>query len=340
MKVLFWNACLEEWTGLRREQMLQRDVRERLPQLWEPRYAARLRDLFENGAPAIFSSQLHPHFVPAPLRSGRLRVQHTTAVAVPADRGGFHALVTVQDVTPLTDAMTQLQKARDEARQRASTDGLTGVANRGHFLDIDGARDRHLQAPPPRPVAADARRRPLQGGQRHLRPRRGRCNAGDAGRGLPQGPARGRPARPAGRRRVRGAAARDPGRDRRPGGGAPARRRWRRAASTGRAGGCRSRSASASPASRPRATPSTSCWRARTRRSTRPSARAATASCCAEQPLVASLDLIARSLEQARAGVQSSAGSPPGAIFTRRGSKRASGSTRSRCAAMTSSMSL
>jgi hypothetical protein len=37
---------------------------------------------------------------------------------------------------------------------------------------------------------------------------------------------------------------------------------------------------------------------------------------------------------------QSSGGSPPGAIFTSRGSNRASGSTRSRCAAMTSSMSL
>ncbi len=37
---------------------------------------------------------------------------------------------------------------------------------------------------------------------------------------------------------------------------------------------------------------------------------------------------------------QSSGGSPLGAILTRRGSKRASGSTRSRCAAITSSMSL
>ena len=138
MRLLFWNTCLEEWTGLRREEVLGRDVRDRLPQLWEPRYAGRLRDLFANAAPAIFSSQLHPHLVPAPLRSGRLRVQHTTAVAVPADGGGFHALVTVQDVTGLTDAMVALRKARDEARQRASTDGLTGVANRTHFLELAG----------------------------------------------------------------------------------------------------------------------------------------------------------------------------------------------------------
>ncbi len=34
MRVLFWNACLEEWTGLSREEVLGRDLRERLPQLW------------------------------------------------------------------------------------------------------------------------------------------------------------------------------------------------------------------------------------------------------------------------------------------------------------------
>lgn len=138
LRLLFWNACLEEWTGLLRQDMLGRDVRDRLPQLWEPRYAGRLRELFEHGAPAVFSSQLHPHFVPAPLRSGRLRVQHTTAVAVPSEGGGYHALVAVQDVTSLTDAMVALRQARDEARLRASTDALTGVANRAHFLDMAG----------------------------------------------------------------------------------------------------------------------------------------------------------------------------------------------------------
>src|SRR5262249_57774681 len=44
--------------------------------------------------------------------------------------------------------------------------------------------------------------------------------------------------------------------------------------------------------------------------------------------------------EAAALAVQSSGGSPLGAIFTRRGSKRASGSTRSCWAAITSSMSL
>ncbi|HXY39672.1 MAG TPA: diguanylate cyclase [Vicinamibacteria bacterium] len=135
LRVLFWNASLEEWTGLRRQEVLGRDVRERLPQLWQQRYATRLAGLFESGAPAVFSSQLHPHLVPAPLRSGRLRVQHTTAVAIPAPEGGYQALLTLEDVTPLTDASSALRRARDEARQRASVDALTGVDSRAHFLE-------------------------------------------------------------------------------------------------------------------------------------------------------------------------------------------------------------
>ena len=134
MRVLFWNACLEDWTGVARAQALGRDVRERVPALWEARYAGRLRDLFEGGSPAVFSSQLHPHLVTAPLRSGRLRVEHTTAVAVPAEAGGFHALFTLQDVTSLSDAVAAYRGARDEARERAATDGLTGIGNRSHFI--------------------------------------------------------------------------------------------------------------------------------------------------------------------------------------------------------------
>jgi diguanylate cyclase (GGDEF)-like protein/PAS domain S-box-containing protein len=138
LRVVFWNACLEEWTGIARADVVGRDVRERVPQLWKPRYASRLRNLFENGAPCVFSSQLHPHLVPAPLRSGRLRVEHTTAVAIPNEGGGYLALLTLQDVTSLTDAMAELRRARDEARERASTDALTGVGNRSHFLATAG----------------------------------------------------------------------------------------------------------------------------------------------------------------------------------------------------------
>jgi len=135
MRVVYWNACLEDWTGIRRDEMLGNDVRDRFPRLGERRCAAPLADLFAGGAPAVFSSQLHPHLLDAPLRSGRLRVLHTVAVAVPGGSGKGHALLALQDVTNLDEAGEALRNARDTATGLAATDPLTGVASRRHFVD-------------------------------------------------------------------------------------------------------------------------------------------------------------------------------------------------------------
>jgi len=136
MRVLFWNACVEDWTGISRAEIVGADLRDRFPHLADGRYAGRIATLFSGGAPTVFSSQLHPHMIPSRLRSGRLRVQHTVAVAVPKLEGkGFEALLAIQDVTNLADAMEALRGARDEAKRQAATDPLTSIANRRHFVD-------------------------------------------------------------------------------------------------------------------------------------------------------------------------------------------------------------
>ena len=135
LHVLFWNACMEDWTGVSRGEILSHDIRDRYPHLGEPRYMRRLAELFEGGAPTLFSPQLHPHFIPSELRSGRQRVLQTAAVAIPNEVGGHYALLAMQDVTGLSDAMTAVRKARDEAQLLAATDPLTGVMNRRAFVD-------------------------------------------------------------------------------------------------------------------------------------------------------------------------------------------------------------
>jgi len=136
MTVLLWNTCLEEWTGVPRDRILGRDVRETFPHLGEGRYASRLERLFDGGPPALFSSQLHPHLFPSPRASGRMRVLKTLAVPVQlrAEAGGYDVLLAVQDVSDLTDALGALQTARDGAERLAATDPLTGISNRRHFF--------------------------------------------------------------------------------------------------------------------------------------------------------------------------------------------------------------
>ncbi|MDY7079857.1 MAG: PAS domain S-box protein, partial [Chloroflexota bacterium] len=121
--VLFWNGCLEDWTGISRSEIVGVDIGTLFPHLSDPKYVDRLRSVFEGGSPVVFSSQLHQHIIPVPLPDGRLRVQHTTVTSIPASDGaGFHALFAIQDVTNLTrqtqEHRVMLGQAREEARER------------------------------------------------------------------------------------------------------------------------------------------------------------------------------------------------------------------------------
>ncbi len=120
LSVLFWNRCLEDWTGLDRDQVVGRSVKDLFPHLDSPQYMGRLEDIFEGGPPAVFSSQLHRYIIPAPLSDGQFRIQHATVTAVPAsDETSFYALFAIQDVTELTRRVHEYRVVRDQALEEA-----------------------------------------------------------------------------------------------------------------------------------------------------------------------------------------------------------------------------
>jgi len=91
--VLFWNRCLEDWTGISRSEILLKDIGIYFPHLHQPKYAHRLKQIFEGGPPTIFSSQLHKSIIPAQMADGRWRIQHTTVTTVPAPDFRFRELL-------------------------------------------------------------------------------------------------------------------------------------------------------------------------------------------------------------------------------------------------------
>ena len=114
--VLFWNACLEDWTGIARNTVLGTPIGSHFPHLNSPKYTDRLKTIFEGGPPAIFSSQLHKYLIPSPARNGQMSTHHTTVTPVRAPDGkSFYALFSIQDVTDLTSRVQDYRRMRDQA---------------------------------------------------------------------------------------------------------------------------------------------------------------------------------------------------------------------------------
>ena len=125
--VLVWNRCLQDWSGISSSEIIGKPVTQYFPHLKEQRYSDRLESLFHNGPPIIFSSQLHKHVIPCPLKNGDLRVLHTivTPYKVPGSESSC-ALFTIQDLTDQTSRIREYnslhKKLKEEIQQRTKAE--------------------------------------------------------------------------------------------------------------------------------------------------------------------------------------------------------------------------
>lgn len=116
--VLFWNRCLENWTKISRDDIIGKNLLDFFPHLKQPKYQSRFYQVFSGGFPAIFSPQLHPPLIPSFLPNEQTRIQQTTVNAIPTDDGnGYYALMSIQDITDLTDRIHIYQ---EELKKRKS----------------------------------------------------------------------------------------------------------------------------------------------------------------------------------------------------------------------------
>ena len=143
--VIFWNKCLETWSGISRDQIVGTNLIKHFPHLGSDKYAENIRKIFDSTLPIIFSSQFNKHFIPSPLPGGEFRIQNTFITRIPAqEEGEYYAFFAIQDETKITAALESNKRAlrqlkeeieiRKQAEEKlvqlARYDNVTGLANR------------------------------------------------------------------------------------------------------------------------------------------------------------------------------------------------------------------
>ena len=128
--VIFWNACMEEWTGIPRSEISGADFTTYFPCFKEPRYQIRIANVLDGTAPTFFSPQLHRNILRSYLPNGEPRIQRTEVIPVRSfDGNDICSLFVVEDVTELTNRISELNKARNEL-QKANNDMEIRVKHR------------------------------------------------------------------------------------------------------------------------------------------------------------------------------------------------------------------
>lgn len=138
--VMFWNACLEEWTGQARQLLLNTPIHLTFPRFAQPHYRGRLQQVFEAQTPTIFSAQFHQSLVPTTLPTGEPRLHHTTVT--PLSLNGSterYALCTLQDVTALAHSLRDSHRARQQATEaHQARMRLEAQVSQSHKLEAIG----------------------------------------------------------------------------------------------------------------------------------------------------------------------------------------------------------
>jgi len=143
--VVFWNKCLETWSGISKDQIVGTDLITHFPHLEDEKYIGRIKGIFRNSVPIVFPSRVDKHFIPSPLPGGKFRIQSTFVTRIPAhEEGDYYAFFAIQDETNVAFALesnkltlVQLKeeieirkKAEEQLVKLARYDNVTRLANR------------------------------------------------------------------------------------------------------------------------------------------------------------------------------------------------------------------
>lgn len=115
-RICYWNACLEEWTGISPDDIVGTNLIEQFPNMNKTIITDRISRIFHGGAPTIFSSQIHHYLIPASLPDGTMRAQRTTVIPISSQKQGVcNAMIVCEDVSALTHEVEAVRDMKNQA---------------------------------------------------------------------------------------------------------------------------------------------------------------------------------------------------------------------------------
>ena len=115
-EVLYWNFTIEEWTKIKKDNIIGKSLFDFFPNVNDFKYTSRISAIFDGGPPTIFSSQLHKNFFTSYLPDGQLRFQHTTVSAIPSvTTNDYYAIFSIEDVSSLSQRLKEYRILKDQA---------------------------------------------------------------------------------------------------------------------------------------------------------------------------------------------------------------------------------
>jgi len=119
MSVHYWNPCMEDWTGIKSDEIVGTALSAAFPVFLEKRYETRLHSVFDQGTPVLLTYRLHGNLFANRDPSCMERVYHTTITRLSCDQPC--ALFTLED---RTEVSSRIMEARQELDRRIETEKL------------------------------------------------------------------------------------------------------------------------------------------------------------------------------------------------------------------------
>lgn len=114
--IVYWNLCLEGWTGIKSNEIVGSNLLEKFPNLNDKTYTARFDLMFTGRPPMVFSSLLHKYLFPAKLSNGELQVQSATITSIPKPGAdSYFAMIAIENVTNLSGRIASYRDMKNKA---------------------------------------------------------------------------------------------------------------------------------------------------------------------------------------------------------------------------------